>query len=805
MATTHNYPQDDLLSPNPPHPATDPSLVSPLIGATPSSHSQHPSRAPSPSTSQPNYYPAFDPQLSNPPPAGGASHLLPPPQPQQPASTSPLLDRPITPDQRGYAGHPQPNGGSLKVLQWTPQRGDEGTQVTVILDSLAIRAARPSAHSALQPSFGPGSPSLGGPSPQKGKDSPAAGGGASVNRRFVVVFGQAHAPTRFTRALTIDGNGVGQSMSAGQSEDDAFVVLTAFVPARQSMGPYGERVHVRVEVVDENGQVVESCGLGMWDEPLPATPTRVNALKRSGEELLSDREPPGTRSPARSVHNSPVRPQGEWQSPSLAHHGLSASTQSPMLGGPPPPQLHTPDDALPHLLGGGSAQPELVRTSQINAQKNGYGATYSHKVVLKLQGDLNTMAMGWSNDEWTCRRRLIQFWPQQEGNVINVAFRPIAQSEYVQNSIVISCIFRDEWNECFVTSVDTIYLLEALVGSRFTVEEKNRIRRNLEGFKPMTVSKSKPDAEAFFKLIMSFPNPKPRNIEKDVKVFPWKILAQALKKIMNKYSANYPLGPDGAPLSNPHPSAAAPLDPSASTSGPSSSQPSHLSAPPPQSPHLAHSHSPHLAHSQAHQQSPHLPAPPHPHSVHASPHLVHASPHLGHTASPHLGGPQGGNGAAYPHSPVPQGDLRSPALGHGQWGPPPPSSEAYGPPQGGYGGGYSGGQGGGSHNLFPSAEDYGVSSSAAAGAQGQGGMNHLRSFSEGVQVQSPHLGTGSPHTMGHHAPQQGYAHGLHGHQAHVQYGTPHLGGPTGPGSTYASPAVGQKAWGDEAGAGEGEQ
>ncbi|KAJ1669463.1 hypothetical protein EV182_008750, partial [Spiromyces aspiralis] len=34
---------------------------------------------------------------------------------------------------------------------------------------------------------------------------------------------------------------------------------------------------------------------------------------------------------------------------------------------------------------------------------------------------------------------------------------------------------------------------------------------------------------------MSFPNPKPRNIEKDVKVFSWKILPFALKKIIGKY------------------------------------------------------------------------------------------------------------------------------------------------------------------------------------------------------------------------------------------------------------------------------
>lgn len=145
------------------------------------------------------------------------------------------------------------------------------------------------------------------------------------------------------------------------------------------------------------------------------------------------------------------------------------------------------------------------------------------------------MAMGWSNEEWSNRRRLIQFWRQQEGNIVNASFQAIKQVDFPPNSIVISCIFRDDWNECFVTSVDAIYLLEALIGKRFSVEEKNRIRRNLEGFKPLTVSKNKVDHEDFFKLIMSFPNPKPRNIEKDVKVFPWKTLSTALGKIIGKY------------------------------------------------------------------------------------------------------------------------------------------------------------------------------------------------------------------------------------------------------------------------------
>jgi hypothetical protein len=166
-------------------------------------------------------------------------------------------------------------------------------------------------------------------------------------------------------------------------------------------------------------------------------------------------------------------------------------------------------------------------------------AIYPLKAVLKLKGSLDSMAEKWTPEEFEARRRLVQFTRSQSGSTILAKFAAIAPEDRSPNSITISCIWWAERQECFVTSVDTIFLLESLVAVRFTVEEKNRIRRNLEGFRPLTVSKSKSDSEEFFKVIMGFPNPKPRNIEKDVKVFPWKILAHALKKIISKYSASY--------------------------------------------------------------------------------------------------------------------------------------------------------------------------------------------------------------------------------------------------------------------------
>jgi hypothetical protein len=162
-------------------------------------------------------------------------------------------------------------------------------------------------------------------------------------------------------------------------------------------------------------------------------------------------------------------------------------------------------------------------------------AMYPSKAVLKLNGDLDAMADNWSKEELDVKRRLVQFTRVQSGSAIHTDFGPVAPEDRAPNSICISCIYWSRRKECFITSVDTIYLLESLVGVRFTVEEKNRIRRNLEGFRPLTVAKAKPESDDFFKTIMGFPAPKPRNIEKDVKVFPWKILSHALKKIIGKY------------------------------------------------------------------------------------------------------------------------------------------------------------------------------------------------------------------------------------------------------------------------------
>ncbi|KAI9221332.1 hypothetical protein BC828DRAFT_340803, partial [Blastocladiella britannica] len=95
-----------------------------------------------------------------------------------------------------------------------------------------------------------------------------------------------------------------------------------------------------------------------------------------------------------------------------------------------------------------------------------------------------------------------------------------------------SCIYWEDEDDYFLTSVDLILMLESLFGRPFTIEEKNRIRRNAETYRPTTITGA--NSPAFFRTVMGFRDPMPRRIAKDLKVFLWKNLADLTRKIMWK-------------------------------------------------------------------------------------------------------------------------------------------------------------------------------------------------------------------------------------------------------------------------------
>ena len=186
----------------------------------------------------------------------------------------------------------------------------------------------------------------------------------------------------------------------------------------------------------------------------------------------------------------------------------------------------------------------LIRARRSNTDDDDADSAFRASLILETPTDPLANVQDWDPEERRIGRRLVRFSRVQEGCTLRVACEPILPSAYTEGETVVSCIFRPpEWagagdppvSQCCITSVDIIFLLECLVGDVFNIEERNRIRRNVEGYRPKTVSKNKPGSEEFFQKIMDFPAPKPRNIEKDVKVFDWAVLPQALDKIISKY------------------------------------------------------------------------------------------------------------------------------------------------------------------------------------------------------------------------------------------------------------------------------
>ncbi|CVL08243.1 uncharacterized protein FMAN_14137 [Fusarium mangiferae] len=145
--------------------------------------------------------------------------------------------------------------------------------------------------------------------------------------------------------------------------------------------------------------------------------------------------------------------------------------------------------------------PQLVRTSIIttnsrNNTSNHPNLIYSDKVALKFPGKLESM-----DEEWANCHRLVHFRNTQKKSTANTTCHSASASNRPANSIF-----------------DAIDLLEQLVAvlKHLHVKEKDHTHRKLEGF----LSKTKPDNQDFFKIIMRFPNPKLRNIKKEVKAFP---------------------------------------------------------------------------------------------------------------------------------------------------------------------------------------------------------------------------------------------------------------------------------------------
>ncbi|KAF7782468.1 hypothetical protein Agabi119p4_1844 [Agaricus bisporus var. burnettii] len=295
--------------------------------------------------------------------------------------------------------------------------------------------------------------------------------------------------------------------------------LDANIPPNDSS--FSSKVLLSVQALNDKNEILDSVTFGEFSYWSPGS----SSLK---ERTLANHPPPRLHIPSSLPDSTALRRR------SATLRQLSKSPVSPTTSLPSQQNLR---------LHRRMKSQSLMRTKN-TALGESTESLYAQTPILELLTPLSSICTGWTPTEAQAGRRLVRFSKVQDGRRLIVSCEPIRQDEYCENDSVISCIYREETDTCFVTSVDVIYLLERLTNGEFPVEEKNRIRRNLEGLRPTTVSKHKPGFGDFFQRIMEFPDPKPRNIEKDLKVFDWNLLGQALEKILSKYSIYTTSAPD---------------------------------------------------------------------------------------------------------------------------------------------------------------------------------------------------------------------------------------------------------------------
>jgi hypothetical protein len=167
------------------------------------------------------------------------------------------------------------------------------------------------------------------------------------------------------------------------------------------------------------------------------------------------------------------------------------------------------------------------------------------RLCLSVVGDLDLMVNGWKPSEEKAGRRLVRFSRKQFGSLVELCFASHLPGKlyHEKTEIVISCISLPDHEGRWVTSFDIVKLAAYVLQIPLNTEMKNRARRNMASVECKTllrvVANEHSKTEAFT-AIMQFDDPKPRSIEKSIKIYKWNVLKACLSKILQRFVSFLP-------------------------------------------------------------------------------------------------------------------------------------------------------------------------------------------------------------------------------------------------------------------------
>ncbi|KAJ9137695.1 hypothetical protein NKR23_g8978 [Pleurostoma richardsiae] len=183
---------------------------------------------------------------------------------------------------------------------------------------------------------------------------------------------------------------------------------------------------------------------------------------------------------------------------------------------------------------------ELVSGRNISDSRGTPLPVSQKKVRLCVVDDLDSMAYGWTPQELNQKRRIVMFEGTQTADVLTVSFRAATVADQLPSGIFVSCIWWADKRACFLTSADTVRLLEGLLQISYTKGEKDRMRSLFQSFRPHTVSKNERKTHDFFRVLRSFGEPKPYHSARPTKLLRWKDLTRVLRELVDLHEVSGP-------------------------------------------------------------------------------------------------------------------------------------------------------------------------------------------------------------------------------------------------------------------------
>ncbi|THC95116.1 hypothetical protein EYZ11_005400 [Aspergillus tanneri] len=209
--------------------------------------------------------------------------------------------------------------------------------------------------------------------------------------------------------------------------------------------------------------------------------------------------------------------------------------QAPSNEGNPNMATHVMDPGDTSILAGLCIGCSGLPTTDTLGSPHQAACLSPRKMAIKIDGDLNSLTKDWSAEELKANRRLVDFHCSIGASMISIKFSIHDTEKGGKRSCgCLSCIYWPKRRQCVFTGTDILTLLEAIFCIQFTAAEKNRIRRNLEIFDPLTIHGGDTDTRELFNIIMGFGSSQPRHIRRSIKVLSWDKLAGALRKGVGK-------------------------------------------------------------------------------------------------------------------------------------------------------------------------------------------------------------------------------------------------------------------------------